>query len=123
MVIESAMSVINRGKKGYGAVKEDPDEEPVAESSTSFKPEVRRAKGGQVQWWTNTVDLAQGTKKDARYQWAEVGRACLLCNSRIVCAYSTSGDADWMLRDEDVTPRQAVWSPSGLTDLGGYVSG
>lgn len=76
MVIESAMSVINRGKKGYGAIKEDPDEEPMAEASGSYKPQIRRPKGGPVKWWTNAVELAQGTKKDTRYQWADVGRAC-----------------------------------------------
>jgi hypothetical protein len=25
----------------------------------------------------------------------------------------------YYLRDEEATPRQAVWSPSGLSDLGG----
>jgi hypothetical protein len=25
----------------------------------------------------------------------------------------------WLLRDDEVRPRQAVWSPSGLSDLGG----
>lgn len=75
MVIESAMSLINRGKKGYGAIKEDPDDEPMAEASSSDKPQVRKPKGGPVKWWTNAVELAQGTKKDGRYQWADVGRA------------------------------------------------
>lgn len=25
----------------------------------------------------------------------------------------------WLLRNDEVNPRQAVWSPSGLSDLGG----
>jgi hypothetical protein len=28
-------------------------------------------------------------------------------------------DSNWYMRNDDITPRQAVWSPSGLSDLGG----
>jgi hypothetical protein len=104
------------------AGKEEGEDEDEAmdgqeEGESKSKPEVTRPEGGEVKWWSNVIEIQPTGPRDARYNWVGVnGRSPVSYEKpKCLCSDGTS----WLLRNDEVNPRQAVWSPSGLSDLGG----
>lgn len=124
LVIESATKAANKGSNALA--KEEPDDEmddgpQAGGSSSGIKAEVKKLKEGDLQWWQNDVEIGPFTKTDERYGVAGVSGTSTL-SPGVVAKILTRilGHTDMMLRDElEIKPRQAVWSPSGLSDAGG----
>lgn len=76
LVIESATAAVNKGQKAFDAAKAEPDDDmdeaPQAGGSSDVKPEVKKLKDGELQWWQNDVEIAPHTRKDTRYGWEGV---------------------------------------------------
>jgi general transcription factor 3C protein 4 len=102
--------------------KEEGEEEDEAmdgqeEGESKSKPEVTRPEGGEVKWWSNVIEIQPTGPRDARYNWVGVNGRSAVFNEKPKCLHSDG--TSWLLRNDEVNPRQAVWSPSGLSDLGG----
>ncbi|WVR07016.1 hypothetical protein IAU60_004055 [Kwoniella sp. DSM 27419] len=74
----------------------------VASSSKQPVVKVPRPPGGEVKLWTTGIEVDKDSLREDVYGWSDVG-----------------DESSAILREKDVTARQAIWSPSGLSDLGG----
>ncbi|KAK4686225.1 general transcription factor 3C polypeptide 4, partial [Tremellales sp. Uapishka_1] len=81
-----------------GTMEEDPGEREMRERS---RKRVRRANGGDVKWWITGVEAERTQGRDAFYCWGEAGN-----------------DMSATVLERERYVRSAIWSPSGLSDLG-----
>ncbi|WVF71458.1 hypothetical protein IAT40_006262 [Kwoniella sp. CBS 6097] len=63
---------------------------------------IKRPKNGEIRWWNTGIEIDKDGSRDDVYGWAEVGE-----------------ESTAVLREKEVTTRQAIWSPSNLSDIGG----
>ncbi|WWC89352.1 uncharacterized protein L201_004274 [Kwoniella dendrophila CBS 6074] len=71
-------------------------------SKVKSKIRMKRPKNGEIKFWNTGIELDKEGKRNDHYGWNEY-----------------NDEIDTVLIEKDVTTRQAIWSPSGLTDLGG----
>ncbi|WWC94150.1 hypothetical protein V866_000989 [Kwoniella sp. B9012] len=63
---------------------------------------VRRPRKGEIKFWNTGVEVDTSRKRDEVYGWDDVG-----------------DEITSVVSEKEITTRQAIWSPSGLSDLGG----
>nr|XP_031863242.1 uncharacterized protein CI109_001115 [Kwoniella shandongensis]KAA5530314.1 hypothetical protein CI109_001115 [Kwoniella shandongensis] len=63
---------------------------------------IRRPKDGEVKWWSTGIEVDRDGKREEAYGWTDIGE-----------------ESTALLSEKEVTTRQAIWSASGLSDLGG----
>lgn len=103
-------------KEGKAEGEDENEAMDGQEEETKSKPEATGPGGGEVKWWSNVIEIQPTGPRDARYNWVGVnGRSPASHRQVLMISDGTS----WLLRNDEVNPRQAVWSPSGLSDLGG----
>ncbi|OCF36876.1 hypothetical protein I316_01473 [Kwoniella heveanensis BCC8398] len=71
-------------------------------SGTKKLRRMRRPDNGEIRWWVTGIEVDKDGSRDDVYGWAEVGE-----------------ESTAILREKEVTTRQAIWSPSNLSDIGG----
>ncbi|WVQ99399.1 hypothetical protein IAU59_006532 [Kwoniella sp. CBS 9459] len=63
---------------------------------------MKRPKNGEIRWWNTGIEVDKDGSRDDVYGWAEVGE-----------------ESTAILKENSITTRQAIWSPSNLSDIGG----
>nr|XP_019010931.1 uncharacterized protein I206_04236 [Kwoniella pini CBS 10737]OCF49712.1 hypothetical protein I206_04236 [Kwoniella pini CBS 10737] len=111
--LENPSSVINESRrKAALAIGEDGsdddgldtfEEVPSGpEKQSKGKGKRRRPKAGEIKFWATGIEVDKDGKRNEYYGWNDIG-----------------DEISTVLTEREITTRQAIWSPSGLSDLGG----
>ncbi|KAK8864379.1 hypothetical protein IAR55_001627 [Kwoniella newhampshirensis] len=116
----AATSTGTNSRTGQILTEHESDDEPLVEINTveekkalgsaSGKNELisgrrrglRRPEKGEIKWWSTAIEVDRDGKREIIYGWSELGE-----------------ESTALISEKEITTRQAIWSPSGLTDLGG----
>jgi hypothetical protein len=77
-----------------------------------------RPTGGEVPIFVNGVEIPLDRARDDVYGWNDVGGESAVDSNRDERRLMRSDEHSASVFTEDPTVRSAVWSPSGLSDLG-----
>ncbi|ORX36679.1 transcription factor IIIC subunit delta N-term-domain-containing protein [Kockovaella imperatae] len=111
--LENPSSAVMRERRARAKAEEamdldSPSETPQpafevsAEAGLSRPRRVLKPKMGEIKWWTTSLEVDKDGNRDLYYDWIDVGD-------------SYGG----VLSGREVLARSAIWSPSGLSELGG----
>nr|XP_018263108.1 uncharacterized protein I303_04599 [Kwoniella dejecticola CBS 10117]OBR85266.1 hypothetical protein I303_04599 [Kwoniella dejecticola CBS 10117] len=117
--LENPSSIVHesRRKAALALAGEDDasDEEPLeeamddglngSEKKDKGKGKMRRPINGEIRFWSTGIEVDRDGKRNEIYGWNDVGGEY---------AYIST-----VITEKEATTRQAIWSPSGLSDLGG----
>ncbi|ORY34017.1 transcription factor IIIC subunit delta N-term-domain-containing protein [Naematelia encephala] len=96
---------LKRQRQEEAQIQDDEDEVPAADSqSKEPRTKLRRPTGGEVQWYTTTIDYEKDWLRDDEYGWIPSRDSYDIPNA-----------------DLEVSIRSAIWSPSGVSRLGGCI--
>jgi hypothetical protein len=117
--IEYATTAVNRAKKKALAAEDGDvdmaDEEPVSGPSKR----CRRPVGGETSFWQTEIGIDAEVSKERsdHYGWTDLGGEfdfSIYSLNRLI-----SDESNGTISDRDVYVKKAIWSPSGLSELGG----
>ncbi|WRT66351.1 uncharacterized protein IL334_003306 [Kwoniella shivajii] len=80
----------------------DTFEDTAIPSEKKGKWRMRRPNNGEIRFWSTGIEIDKDGSREDVYGWSDIG-------DEITAVYT----------EKEVTTRQAIWSPSGLSDLGG----
>ncbi|WVW83875.1 hypothetical protein I302_105897 [Kwoniella bestiolae CBS 10118] len=122
LTLENPSSVINESKRRAASASafvvddnnlsdedglDNYDETPLPSGGARDKGKgkevrMRRPKKGEIKFWNTGMEVDKDRSRDEVYGWDDVG-----------------DEITAIVSEKEVTTRQAIWSPSGLNDLGG----
>lgn len=98
---------------------DDMDVEDTDEPGPSTRARVRRPKGGDVKWWSTGIEIDRDGHREIHYGWTDIGGKLYYLFIRTDFVADMVDEYSTALNEKEIFVKTAVWSPSGLSDLGG----